>query len=193
MNILKNTMLISLKIVTLLILAVPVLSTAAEEGDVARGSKAWANNCSRCHNMRDPKEFRDDGWRPIIAHMRLRAGLSGQQARDILTFLQSSNYTAPASSGSMTKVAESSGEDGETIYNNTCIACHGADGQGALPGVPKFSERLSKPDDVLLSNITNGFQSKGSPMAMPPKGGNPNLSDADIMNVLSYIRENLGK
>lgn len=58
---------------------------------MARGAKAWGENCARCHNMRDPKEFRDDLWRPIVAHMRVRAGLTGQQARDILLFLQQSN------------------------------------------------------------------------------------------------------
>ncbi len=57
----------------------------------ARGAKAWAENCARCHNMRDPKEFRDDLWRPIVYHMRVRAGLTGQETRDILLFLQASN------------------------------------------------------------------------------------------------------
>lgn len=57
----------------------------------ARGAQAWANNCTRCHNMRDPKELRDDQWRAAIAHMRVRAGLTGQEARDILVFLQGSN------------------------------------------------------------------------------------------------------
>ncbi len=57
----------------------------------SRGAQAWANNCSRCHNMRDPKELRDDQWRAAIGHMRVRAGLTGQEARDILAFLQGSN------------------------------------------------------------------------------------------------------
>lgn len=57
----------------------------------ARGAKAWADNCSRCHNMRDPKELRDDQWKPVVSHMRIRAGLTEGQARDILMFLQESN------------------------------------------------------------------------------------------------------
>lgn len=57
----------------------------------AKGAKAWAENCSRCHNMRDPKELRDDQWKPVVSHMRVRAGLTGAQARDILQFLQGSN------------------------------------------------------------------------------------------------------
>ena len=60
-------------------------------GELGRGAKLWADNCARCHNMRDPKEFRDDQWRVIIAHMRMRAGFTGQDTRDILTFLQAAN------------------------------------------------------------------------------------------------------
>lgn len=60
-------------------------------GDFASGARSWAQNCARCHNMRDPNEFRDDIWKPIVTHMRVRAGLTGQEARDILEFLQRSN------------------------------------------------------------------------------------------------------
>jgi len=68
-----------------------VAEEAVQTGDVARGTGLWAQNCARCHNMRDPKEFRDDLWKPIMTHMRIRAGLTGQDTRDILAFLQSSN------------------------------------------------------------------------------------------------------
>lgn len=60
-------------------------------GDMGRGAKLWADNCARCHNMHDPKEFRDDQWRVIVTHMRVRAGFTGQDTRDILTFLQAGN------------------------------------------------------------------------------------------------------
>tara|TARA_R110000782_G_scaffold30891_13_gene76609 strand:- start:4509 stop:5045 length:537 start_codon:yes stop_codon:yes gene_type:complete len=165
----------------------------SKAGDSIRGAKEWANNCSRCHNMRDPKEFRDDKWRLIVAHMRVRAGFTGQQSRDILAFLQSSNYIAVVNDSNVVKVANTTGADGESIYKQTCVACHAANGEGAIPGVPKFSERLSKPDSELFANIKNGFQSEGSPMAMPARGGNPSLSDADIKEVMSYIRQSFSK
>ena len=57
----------------------------------ARGARLWADNCGRCHNMRDPKELRDDQWRAVVSHMRVRGGLTGQETRDILAFLQGSN------------------------------------------------------------------------------------------------------
>ncbi len=61
------------------------------KGDFARGAKAWVDNCVRCHNVRDPKELRDDQWITTTFHMRIRAGLTGQQTRDIIKFLQTSN------------------------------------------------------------------------------------------------------
>ena len=57
----------------------------------ARGAQTWANNCARCHNMRDPKELRDDQWRAVVSHMRVRGNLTGAEARDVLVFLQGSN------------------------------------------------------------------------------------------------------
>lgn len=86
-------------------------------------------------------------------------------------------------------------QNGEAVYEQTCIACHGANGKGTVPGAPDLTDptcRLSQPDGVLMRNITDGFQSKGSPMAMPPKGGNSSLTEEDIRAVLAYIRENFG-
>lgn len=90
---LRKALVVSISAVSLVaVLIGPVYAAAAPtDGDFARGAKAWAQNCSRCHNMRDPKEFRDDLWKPVVTHMRVRAGLTGQEARDILEFLQRSN------------------------------------------------------------------------------------------------------
>jgi cytochrome c553 len=57
----------------------------------ARGARAWAQTCARCHGMRDPKEASDREWSVITTHMRLRAGLDAAQVRDITVFLQGSN------------------------------------------------------------------------------------------------------
>jgi len=77
----------------ILALLVPFSASAADakKGDVARGIKAWSENCQRCHNPRDPREYSDDLWKPVITHMRIRAGLTGQQARDILEYFRQSN------------------------------------------------------------------------------------------------------
>lgn len=81
---------------------------------------------------------------------------------------------------------------GKAVYDGTCIACHGPDGKGVLPGVPDFTAAnspLANPDALLQKRISEGYQAPDSPMAMPPKGGNPTLTDAQIAEVLRYMRE----
>ena len=166
----------------------------------ARGARARADNCGRCHNIRDPRDLRDDQWRAVMAHMRLRAGLTGQETRDILKFLQESNNntamtTAPSLVPSAASVAPDT--DGaaapEALYNQTCVACHGANGKGALPGVSDLTSNQGplarKSDETLVRSILDGMQTPGSAMAMPAKGGNPALSDEDAARLVRFLRE----
>lgn len=78
--------------------------------------------------------------------------------------------------------------DGKALYGTTCVACHGAKAQGTIPGVPHLAKRLNQSDEVLVAHIVNGFQTKGSPMAMPPKGDNPNLTSDDAKAIVVYLR-----
>lgn len=81
--------------------------------------------------------------------------------------------------------------NGEELYNGTCVACHGEDGKGAFDGIPDLTGkegRLAKPDDILFNHMRDGFQSEGSFMAMPPKGGNPDFSDQDLVDLLAYLK-----
>lgn len=80
---------------------------------------------------------------------------------------------------------------GKSVYERTCVACHGADGKGTLPGVGALggkTGRLAKSDAVLLKSILEGTRTPGSPMAMPPKGGDPTLTEGDAAAVLQYMR-----
>jgi mono/diheme cytochrome c family protein len=65
----------------------PEAAAATEKG----GAQLWAENCSRCHNVRSPRSFSDSQWQAITQHMRLRANLTGQETRAITEFLQSSD------------------------------------------------------------------------------------------------------
>lgn len=80
---------------------------------------------------------------------------------------------------------------GAEIYEGTCVACHGENGKGEIPGVPDFTSAkgpLAKTDAVLLDHIINGFESPGSDMAMPELGGDEDLTEQDIKNVIAYLR-----
>ncbi len=85
---------------------------------------------------------------------------------------------------------------GQAIYSQTCVACHGVNGKGAFPGVVNLTDgdgALSKPDGALMKSITDGFQSPGSALAMPPNGGNPTLTEQDVQAVLAYLRAEFGR
>jgi len=55
------------------------------------GAQLWAENCSRCHNIRPPESFSDAQWAAVVHHMRLRADLTGEEQRTITEFLQASH------------------------------------------------------------------------------------------------------
>jgi len=184
------------------VVAAPVSEPAQPANDpmtFARGAQAWADACSRCHNFRDPKEFSDVQWRAVMLHMRIRANLTGPQSRDILTFLQGSNdpmavMFAPAMAASTAATAVA-GPDTEpaVLFNQTCVACHGANGKGALPGIPDFTSAQGplarKTDAQLAESILNGLQTPGAAMAMPAQGGNPVVTGAAAAALVRYLRE----
>lgn len=86
--------------------------------------------------------------------------------------------------------AEDNVANGAKIYGETCVACHGENGKGAFPGIPDFTSntgRLSKSHQILLDHIENGFESPNSDIAMPELGGNEDLTEQDVKDVLAYI------
>lgn len=85
---------------------------------------------------------------------------------------------------------------GQQIFSQTCVVCHGRDGKGAIPGVADLTAAdgaLLKSDEELTRSITEGFQSPGSALGMPPNGGNPTLTKADSEAVVIYLRSEFGK
>lgn len=92
-------------------------------------------------------------------------------------------------------LAQSSSDRGSALYGQYCLACHGADGGGMTPGVPDLSDAagvLRKSDADLLRSLTEGVQRPGATLPMPPKGGNPALTSADMQAVLAYLRSEFG-
>ena len=95
----------------------------------------------------------------------------------------------------VTPAFASGSEVGENVYAQTCIACHAANGKGAIPGVSDFTKAdgpLDKSDDTLFASIRDGLVTPGKPLSMPPKGGNPSLTDEEIQAVIEYLRSSFG-
>jgi cytochrome c5 len=55
------------------------------------GAQLWTDNCRRCHNLRGPETFSPAQWEVIVHHMRLRANLTGEEARKVTAFLKSAS------------------------------------------------------------------------------------------------------
>lgn len=63
----------------------------SDSAQLARGAKAWIQQCTRCHNLRNVKDQTDAEWAISVTHMRIRANIPGEVARDIEAFLKASN------------------------------------------------------------------------------------------------------
>ena len=84
---------------------------------------------------------------------------------------------------------------GKKIFDSICSACHGPEGKG-VEGLGKdftTSEFVAgKTDEELVAFIKVG-RDPSDPLnttgvAMPPKAGNPALTDQDLYNVVAFIR-----
>lgn len=80
----------------------------------------------------------------------------------------------------------------EQIYMQNCMVCHASDGSGAMPGVSDMTENkrlFSESEEVLVDRMKQGIQVKGAPLSMPPKGGNPNLTDSELLKALKHLKK----
>lgn len=85
--------------------------------------------------------------------------------------------------------------NGETVYLNTCASCHGADALG-ITGLGKqlaasdFVASTSEADlyTLIVEGRASDHPDNDTGVAMPPKGGNPSLSDASIADVIAYLK-----
>lgn len=73
--------------------------------------------------------------------------------------------------------------DGAATYQQACVACHmtGAAGAPKLEDKAAWAPRIAQGTDVLYASALKG---KG---AMPPKGGQAQLSDEDIKAAVDYM------
>jgi len=77
---------------------------------------------------------------------------------------------------------------GKRIVDQVCSACHANDLSEApqLTQPAMWTARLAKGRDALVHSATNGFTGPTGE-EMPPRGGRPELTDAEVMAAVDYI------
>ena len=77
---------------------------------------------------------------------------------------------------------------GQEVYNKVCVACHAAGVLGAPKvGVKELWEpRLAQGLTGLVNNAISGIR------AMPAKGGDPSLTEANIRDSIVYMLDETG-
>ena len=80
---------------------------------------------------------------------------------------------------------------GKRVYMGLCISCH-----NGLPNIPKLGDkaawesRIAQGMALLYEHSIKGFISDGGLIAMPPKGGNMNLTDEEVKAAVDYMVAN---
>ncbi|MUV13157.1 c-type cytochrome [Noviluteimonas gilva] len=97
---------------------------------------------------------------------------------------------AAAATKAASQVAYGGTMDGGAIFGNLCTGCH-TSGAGGAPTmtVASFGARASKGKDTLYKHAIEGFTGEGG--HMPPKGGNPALTDDQVKATVDWMLANV--
>jgi cytochrome c551/c552/cytochrome c5 len=81
---------------------------------------------------------------------------------------------------------------GEQVFQSLCKTCH----EPGIAGAPKVGDKaqwagsIKKGYETLAQHAINGIQESGK--VMPPKGGNPDLTDVEVQRAVVYMANRSG-
>ena len=193
-----------------------VLAEATGPKGMMTGDQVYGQVCKTCHEAGlagAPKVGDKAAWGKVIAQgektafdhaingiraMPPRGGnsdLTDDEVKRAVVFMASkagATWTAPpvaataaaaAPGATPAKAAPAAASDGKKIYETTCVACHGA----GIAGAPKFGDKAAWAPRIKTGMPTLYQTAIAGKGAMPPKGGNLSLSDADVKAAVDYM------
>jgi len=183
------------------------LGAAGPGGRILKtGEEIYKSVCTACHatGIAKAPKFRDRrDWAPRIREGQkelVRVALKGEGAmppkggaselsdveveRAVVYMANAAGakFKEPAAAAPPAQAA-SGKVDGKKVYESTCMACHGA----GVANAPKFGDKKAWAMHLMHGTehvYENALKGKG---AMPPKGGNLTLSEAEVKAAVDYM------
>jgi cytochrome c5 len=90
---------------------------------------------------------------------------------------------APAPGAKVAAAAKPDSRKGKSVFDTTCTVCHAA----GVAGAPKAGDRAAWAPRMKAGMSALYASSIKGKNAMPPKGGNLSLSDADVSAAVDYM------
>lgn len=164
---------------------------------IAQGFDTLFNHALNGFNAMPAKggaaDLTDDELKRAIAYMANQSG-GNFEAPAVAASGAASGATASgtaasgAASGGAADVAAN--DEGKKVFDGLCMACHGAN--SAIPYAPRVTKndewapRIAKGKAVLLKHAMEGFTGPDGGV-MPAKGGNNDLTEAQISAAINYM------
>ena len=131
-------------------------------------------------------------WLALISVLIVVLAACGGGGNSSSASSSSSSAAEPAAEEAM---ATGDAVHGEELFVSTCFACHGEGGTG-IEGLGKdmttseFIKGLSDAEMLAFIKVGRSVSDPANTTGvdMPLKGGNPALTDDDIMDIIAYIR-----
>ena len=123
-------------------------------------------------------DLRDLEVERAVVYMANAGGAKFKEPAAPAAAVPAASAAAPAGKSATQSVA-----DGKKVYESTCIACHGL----GVANAPRFGDKKAWAEHLMHGTehlYENAVKGKG---AMPPKGGNLTLSDADVKAAVDYM------
>jgi cytochrome c5 len=184
---------------------VVVAESAGARAALKAGEEVYKSVCMACHATgvnKAPKFGDRRDWAPRIREGQkelVRVALKGEGAmppkggaselsdveveRAVVYMVNAAGgkFREPALPGSAVHAGAKA--DGRKVYESTCMACHGA----GVANAPKFGDKKAWATHLMHGTehvYENALKGKG---AMPPKGGNLTLSEAEVKAAVDYM------
>lgn len=129
----------------------------------------------------------------VVVVLAFLAACGGDKKEEAAPVQQEQPTAAPQAAAPAAIVGDAA--NGGKIFSTACVACHGPEGKG-VQGLGKdltTSEWVAQQSDEQLVEFIKKGRDASDPLnttgvAMPPKGGNPAMSDQDIADIVAFVR-----